>query len=105
MNNNANTVLIGRKLKVLREEYSYTQEELAAYFNDDIALICEWEDGIREPTLSEGKILSKLYGISLDEILSCVQEETILSKAIFERYKHEAWLNAMKNRAYEFEMD
>lgn len=105
MNNNANTVLIGSKLKMLREEYSYTQEELASYFNDNISLIYEWEDGKREPTLSEGKILSKLYGISLDEILSCIQEETILSKEKLERYNHEAWLNKMKNRAYAFEMD
>lgn len=65
-----NYTKIHTTLKQLREQEQLTQTELASYFGCGESLIEKWENGVEEPTITEALVLSKLYGISLDDMFS-----------------------------------
>ena len=85
-------------LKRLREQYNYSVEELSLYFNDDENLIKAWESGAAEPTISQCLILSKLYGISIDEMFSEYDIRAAVSPRHTEKLEYEARLNRIANR-------
>ena len=88
-------------LKEYREKHNYSTSDLAYYFGGNEKLIIDWEDGAAEPTISECLILSKLYGVSLDEMFSSFDEKTILSKECMDRFEHQVRLNRMTTRWYD----
>lgn len=45
-----------------------TQEEVAKHMNVGKQTIVSWEKGTSEPKMSQGRELSKLYGIPIDYI-------------------------------------
>ena len=55
-------------LAAARVNAKMTQNEVAKAIGVSNQTICNWENGKAEPTYSQAKQLSKLYGISLDYI-------------------------------------
>lgn len=65
MNNQA----IGQKLAALRAEKLWTQEQLAEHLAVSRQAVSKWETGRAMPDLALLLELSKLYGLSINEIL------------------------------------
>ena len=61
---------LAKRLKVYRNFKHLTQKEVAAYLNVPHSAISDIENGKRDVTVGELKILSNLYGRSVDEIMS-----------------------------------
>lgn len=57
---------LGEKLKKLREEKGYTQNNLAEILNFTPQNISKWERDASEPKIDALKQLAKLYGVSID---------------------------------------
>lgn len=85
--------VIGKKLKKLREQAKYTMQQVAHYFDNNIEMIEQWEKEELQPTVEQMLVLSFLYGISIDDILSGIEPIELVSKEYQEEYRHEAWLN------------
>lgn len=60
---------LGEKLKELRKQHSYTQEELAQKLLVSRQTICNWEKGKVSPHKEMREKLCELYGISLTDLL------------------------------------
>ena len=54
------------KLKTLRKEQGYTQEQLADILNLTRSSISNYENGINEPSISILVAIADLYNVSLD---------------------------------------
>lgn len=61
---------IGKFLKKLREENNWNQGELADKMFVDRSLVCKWEKGLTIISSANLISLSKLYNVSVDEILA-----------------------------------
>lgn len=60
---------IGEKLKNLRQNKRYTQEDVANYIGKTKSFVCMYESNKRNPGRSTLIKLSKLFGVSLDYII------------------------------------
>lgn len=69
------------KLKKLRADNNITQDELAEKIFVTRTAVSKWETDAGYPNLESLKMLSKVFGISLDELVS---DEYIESKKILE---------------------
>ncbi len=58
------------KLQQLRKQKGFTQEELAEKLYVSRTAISKWESGRGYPSIDSLKAISKLFGISIDELLS-----------------------------------
>lgn len=63
-------VPFGEKVKRRREEKGLTQQKLAEKLYVTRQAVSRWECGARQPDLLTAKKLSKILGVSLDELLS-----------------------------------
>lgn len=90
---------IATNLKKVREQTGYSVETLANLLDVDIELILKWEEGTEEPTLSMGLLLSKLYGVSVDDIFYNVEIDEGIPKEKKDDFRHNAWLNCLSNRS------
>lgn len=57
------------KLTELRKKQTMTQEELADYLHISRQAVSSWEKGDAVPTTDNLKLLSELYGVSVDDLL------------------------------------
>ena len=64
-----NTNLISRYLQRLRREQGFTQEELAQTIHISRQAVSKWETGAAIPDLDTLLKLSRLYGLTINEIL------------------------------------
>ena len=64
-----NVVLVGEYLKKLRKEKSMTQEELAEVLHISRQSVSKWECAETLPEIDILLMLSKLYGLTINEIL------------------------------------
>ena len=60
---------IGKRIKELRRARDMTQERLAEYLNVSFQAISKWETGIAAPDLSMIAPLTKIFGVTADELL------------------------------------
>lgn len=67
-----------RKLRDLREDHDYTQQDIADYLNINRVVYSRYERGDREIPISYLIKLSKLYQTSIDEIV----DNKIIKKAV-----------------------
>ena len=58
------------KLQQLRKQHNFTQEQLAEKLFVSRTAVSKWESGRGYPNLESLKCLSKLFSISIDELLS-----------------------------------
>lgn len=61
---------LGAKIKEQRLKSGYTQDELAAYVGVKRQTISSWEVGRTEPDFQQTITLSKLFGCSVEELVS-----------------------------------
>ena len=66
---------IANRLVELRKQAGYSQEELAAKIGVSRQAISKWERGEASPDTDNLIALSRLYGVSLDEMLGNVPEQ------------------------------
>lgn len=64
-----NTNLAAKYLQFLRKSHNYTQEELAQKLDISRQAVSKWETGVTIPDLDVLLKISKLYGISINDIL------------------------------------
>ena len=67
---------VSKKLKELRESKGFSLQELAEKCEKEIGLIKEWEEGSTVPSASDLIGLSKVYGLTMDEMLYNDKEAT-----------------------------
>ena len=66
--------MLGNKIRELRKEAKYTQEELAQLLRSkyglgtDRAMISKWETGFQEPQIHTLKCIANLFGVTVDEL-------------------------------------
>lgn len=61
---------IGEKIKLLRTSNAITQEELAEKLNVSRSAIAKWETDNGTPEISNLKLISKMFSISLDDLVN-----------------------------------
>lgn len=62
-------VELGEKLSILRRQKGYSQQELAEHLNVSRQAVSMWESGATFPSTDNLYLLSRLYGVTIDEIL------------------------------------
>jgi transcriptional regulator with XRE-family HTH domain len=60
---------LGEKLKYLRKQHRWTQEQLAHYLNISRSQISKWENGDLLPDVQSLEKLSHLYNVSVDFLI------------------------------------
>lgn len=73
----------GEKLKRLRLEKDWNQEEVAARMGVNRATVSSWEVSRREPPLDTARKLASLYGVSVDFLLGQAEERTPIDMLAF----------------------
>ena len=77
------TIEIADRLIKLRKKYGYSQEELADKLGLSRQAVSKWERAEASPDTDNLICLAKLYGVSLDELLSTDEEiETIVEEQV-----------------------
>ena len=61
---------IAKNISMLRTERNMTQPELAKRLNYSDKSVSKWENGKGYPAIDSLKLLSSVYGVSLDELVS-----------------------------------
>ena len=64
-----NTNIISKYLQFLRKKHNYTQNELAKRLDISRQAVSKWETGAAIPDLEILLKISKLYGITINDIL------------------------------------
>lgn len=70
----------GTTLKVLRLQAGLTQTQLAAALDTSQPHIARLESGRQDPALSTCRKLSKIFGMTLDQISLAVEQQTELNE-------------------------
>lgn len=65
----------GEKLKQLRKEKNYSQEELAEKLSVSRQAVTKWETDAGTPDIENIKAISALFGVSLDELILGKEDE------------------------------
>lgn len=69
---------IGEKIKFLRNQKGFTQETLAEKLNVSRSAIAKWESNSGTPEISNLKMLSQVFNISVDELLDNEKHSVLL---------------------------
>ena len=64
----------GERLKELREEKGLGQVKLAEAIGVSKGIVSFWENGLREPKLSNLVALAEYFGVSLDYLAGLIEE-------------------------------
>ena len=79
---------LNEKLQQLRKQRGLTQEELAEMLYVSRTAISKWESGRGYPSIDSLKAISKLFAISIDELLSSEELMSIAETEQKEKTKH-----------------
>ena len=71
---------LGNNILKLRKENKLSQEELAEKVNVTRQTISNWELGSTQPTPEQLKVLSKIFNISVDELLDNDTSDYVMQK-------------------------
>jgi len=69
-----NSVIVGERLKELRQEKGIGQNKLASDLGLSNASISYWEQGKQEPSASALFVLAQYFNVSVDYILGLVDD-------------------------------
>lgn len=64
-----NTKIISKHLQLLRKKHGYTQDDLAKKLKVSRQAVSKWETGTTIPDIEALLALSKLYGLTINEII------------------------------------
>jgi len=67
--------MISRNLKHLRKKFKFTQEEIAEKIGVSRQAVAKWENGETVPDINNCLALSKLYEVTLDDLVNYSNEE------------------------------
>lgn len=84
---------VNEKLKQLRNEKGWTQEQLAEKLFVSRTAVSKWENGRGYPNIESLKSISRLYGVSIDDLLS--NEELLIVAETETRGDRLSMLNLM----------
>ena len=62
---------IGEFLRTIRQKNGYTQSGLSSLLNISDKAVSRWESGLSLPDMDNMYALSKIYGVTVDDILNC----------------------------------
>ena len=79
---------LNEKLQKLRKQKGLTQEELAEVLFVSRTAISKWESGRGYPNIDSLKAISKLFGVTIDELLSGDELLTIAEEDTKQKEKH-----------------
>ncbi len=68
---------IGQKIKFLRRKAGLTQEQLGERLNISAQSVSKWETGAAMPDITLLPLISKEFGVSIDEIFDLTQEDRL----------------------------
>ena len=68
--------MISLNLKRLRKYHQYTQEEVAERINVSRQAIANWENGESNPDINSCIALSKLYDVTIDDLINYSEEDS-----------------------------
>ncbi len=85
---------IGKRIKELRRKCDLTQEKLADFLGVTYQSVSKWETGATFPDLSLIVPLSRVLGVSTDELLGATAMDE--RKAYFDAEYHQFWLKDNK---------
>lgn len=71
---------LGEKILELRKKMNFSQEELAEKVNVTRQTISKWELGETCPDIKQAKELSKIFSVSLDELVGNDISEVVVEK-------------------------
>ena len=66
---------LGETIKAYRMERNMTQEFVAESLGVSRQAVSKWEMGASDPSTSNLLTLAKLYGVSAEELLRCIEKE------------------------------
>ncbi|MGR3779163.1 helix-turn-helix transcriptional regulator [Bacillus paramycoides] len=72
-------MLLNERLKQLRAQYNYTQENVAQKIGVSKQSVSKWESGKTYPDIDNLIILSDIYNVTIDEL---IREDSVLKKRI-----------------------
>lgn len=61
---------LSKRLVKAREAREMTQTELARRIEKSKSAICEWEKGLREPSLADLRAIAKVLDVALAELVA-----------------------------------
>lgn len=73
---------LGQNIATLRKILKLTQEELAEKCEVSRQAVTKWESGASEPTIEKLMLMSKIFGVSIDDLIN--SDEGVLSKKVEE---------------------
>lgn len=71
---------LGQKIKELRTKCNLTQEQLANYLAVSFQAVSKWENDISCPDISLIKPLTRLFGVTADELLGITDEKNVTDR-------------------------
>lgn len=91
---------IGKRIKELRRKRDLTQEKLADYLGVTYQSVSKWETGVTFPDLSLIVPLSRVLGVSTDELLGARETDDADKRAGIEDAYLEYWKNDNHEESY-----
>lgn len=58
-----------KNLKKLRQDNNLSQEDIAEKLNTSYKTVSHWETGYSEPSLTQLEKLSKIFDVTIDELI------------------------------------
>ncbi len=99
-----NIIKIGEKIKKLRKVNDMTQEKLADYLGVSFQAISKWECGIASPDISLLVPISRLFGISIDELFDNSKDKIDLRLTELKKVYDETWKTGDTKKRYEISL-
>ena len=66
---------LGKKIKQLRFQYSYTQEQLAEKMGVTSQAVSKWENNVAMPDITLLPALAETFGVTIDELFDLTAEQ------------------------------
>ena len=68
--------MLNERIRALRKEHGYSQEQMARKLHLTQGAISQWENGLTVPAADQLMTLADVFGITVDELLGREQQET-----------------------------
>ena len=68
--------MLSDRIRALRKEHGFSQEQMARKLHLTQGAISQWENGLTVPAADQLMALADVFGITVDELLGREQQET-----------------------------
>jgi transcriptional regulator with XRE-family HTH domain len=91
---------ISERLRELRVKFGYTQNQIAKLLNIDRSTYAYYETGKTHPDVASLLILSRMYNISLDQLL----DDETAPKSVSDRHFVKGYVRGNKNSSHIYDL-